>query len=333
MDLMKIEIIEDNLKLRTISFEDKEDIYREFTDEITKYMYPSTPKDISDTIDFIDSSLATVKAGLNIQLVLEDSKTGEFFGCVGLNRIDKDTPEFGIWLKKAVHGKGYGKKSIKMLYDYANSKFDVKYYIYPVAEENVPSRKIPESLGAIVDSYKKIETQYGKVLNIVEYHILKKLIVTNKKHIKKEQEQNYSMTDKIKAPFANYRQFILFCCVGVANSLITMLVLYLLETKLGINYKIATAIGYICGVANGYLWSTYLVFKEKRTTQNAAKFAMVNAVVFCVNLGLMYLFVDICGLKNVLGLGSLPAQAITICFTMVLNFTLNKFWTFKRRKA
>ena len=135
--------------------------------------------------------------------------------------------------------------------------------------------------------------------------------------------------EKIKALFVKYKQFILFCCVGAANTIITMAVLYLLNSVLGVNHLIASAIGYMCGVVNGYMWSTFLVFKKKKTATNASKFIIVNLIVLGVNTILMYLFVDIIGMSDVFGLGALPAQALTICVTMVLNFTLNKFWTFK----
>lgn len=137
------------------------------------------------------------------------------------------------------------------------------------------------------------------------------------------------MIQKIKNLIIKYKQFILFCVVGASNTIITMAVLYLLNSVLGVNYLLSSAIGYMCGVINGYLWSTFLVFKKKRTTNNAAKFVIVNLIVLGVNTALMYLFVDIIGMDNVLGLGALAAQALTICFTMVLNFVLNKFWTFK----
>lgn len=139
------------------------------------------------------------------------------------------------------------------------------------------------------------------------------------------------MIQKIKDLFIKYRQFILFCIVGASNTLITLGVFYVLNGRMGVNHLIASPIGYMCGVVNGYLWSTFLVFKKKRTANNALKFIVVNLFVMAVNQGLIYLFVNVMGMEDVFGLGALPAQALTICFTMVLNFTLNKFWTFKEQ--
>ena len=171
MDLMKISIIKDNIKLRPIRAEDKNDIFNEFTDEIVTYMIPPVPKDIDETIDFIESSIATMEAGLNIQLCITDNDTGEFLGCIGLHRIDKDIPEFGIWLKKGAQGKKIGRKSIKMLYEYACDNLDHKTFKYPVDKKNIPSRKIPESLGGIVFNYEPHERPVGEPLDVAVYHI------------------------------------------------------------------------------------------------------------------------------------------------------------------
>ncbi len=171
MDMMKIEIINENIKLRPIIIEDKDDIFREFNADIVKYMYPPVPEDIEETIDFIESSIATMEAGLNIQLSIVDNDTGEFLGCAGLHRIDKKIPEFGIWLKKGAHGKNIGRKSIKMLYDFACENLDHEYYKYPVDKRNTASRKIPESLGGEIFKYEIHERPSGEPLDVVEYHI------------------------------------------------------------------------------------------------------------------------------------------------------------------
>ena len=319
MDLTKIEIIKDNIKLRPITADDKDDIFAEFTKDIVTYMYPPVPKNIDETQDFIESSVAAMEAGFNIQLCITEKDSGEFLGCVGLHRIDLKVPEFGIWLKKSAHGRNIGKKSIKMLYDFACENLSHDYYKYPVDKRNIPSRKIPESLGGEIKEYETHERPVGEPLDIAVYYI----------KAKRDKKAEAKTVDKIKSLFNKYRQFILFSIVGAGNTLITLGVLHLLNSVLGINYLLSSAIGYLCGVVNGYLWSTFLVFKKKKTAGNAAKFITVNLIVLAVNTALMYLFVDVAGMENVFNLGTLPAQALTICFTMVLNFVLNKFWTFK----
>lgn len=104
MDLMNIKLCDGDICLRPITIDDKEDIYREFTDEITRYMTPMPAATIDGVVGFINGSLEKMKQGSNIQLVLKDSTTHEFLGCVGLHHVDCSTPEFGIWLKKGAHG-------------------------------------------------------------------------------------------------------------------------------------------------------------------------------------------------------------------------------------
>ena len=134
------------------------------------------------------------------------------------------------------------------------------------------------------------------------------------------------MIDKIKKLIIKYRQFLLFCIVGASNTLITLGV-YTLLLKIGVPYLIATTIGYICGIINGYLWSSKVVFKKKKTIDNAAKFVVVNLITIGVNTALMWLWVDVLVIHKIL------AQVITVCFTMPLNFILNKIWTYRSKES
>lgn len=171
MDLMSIEITSDVLRLRPIAIGDKHVIFKEFNENIITYMYPPTPEDIEETEDFIDTSILLMKKGINIQLVIEHNQTKEFLGCVGLHRVDKKNPEFGVWIKSEAHGNGYGIKAIHMLYNFAVENFEFDYFLYPVAKQNVASRKIPESLSGVIKKEENVTTPIGKVLNVVEYHI------------------------------------------------------------------------------------------------------------------------------------------------------------------
>ena len=134
------------------------------------------------------------------------------------------------------------------------------------------------------------------------------------------------MIEKIKKLIIKYKQFLLFCIVGASNTLITLGV-YTLLLKIGVPYLVATTIGYICGIINGYLWSSKVVFKKRKTIDNATKFVVVNIITIGVNLFLMWLWVDVLSIHKIL------AQVITICFTMPLNFILNKIWTYRSKDS
>lgn len=134
------------------------------------------------------------------------------------------------------------------------------------------------------------------------------------------------MKEKIVELFKKYKQFIQFCLVGASNTIITMAV-YALLLKINVPYYIASPVGYICGVINGYLWTSKVVFKKKKSIDNAMKFIVVNLITLGVNTGLMWVWVSQLEIQKHL------AQVITILFTMPLNFILNKIWTYRSKSS
>jgi putative flippase GtrA len=119
------------------------------------------------------------------------------------------------------------------------------------------------------------------------------------------------------------KEFIKFGIVGVSNTLITF-VIYNILLKLGINYLLANVIGYICGMINGFIWSKNWVFRvSKESKMYFIKFALVNLLSLAVSTGLLMVLV------KQLSLNSTIAQLITTCITVVINYLLNKIYTFK----
>jgi len=167
MDTSNITIKTDRLILKGISLDYKDEIFKEFTPEIVFYMFPKSPDKIEETIEFVETSVDKNKAGSDFATVIIDKKNGEFIGCGGLHHIDSSTPELGIWIKKSSHGQGYGKEAIVALKGWADKNIKYEYILYPVVDENIPSRKIPEFLGC------KIEREYDKLsLNGRKHHLV-----------------------------------------------------------------------------------------------------------------------------------------------------------------
>lgn len=171
MDLSKTVILTDRLKLVPTSLKYAPEVFKEFTEEITTYMFPKVPQDIHDTETFINTSIKKMENGEELQVVILDKKTGDFFGHGGIRKLNTDTPEPGIWIKKSAHGNKYGREAVKALKEWIDKNYKYKYIMYPVDRENISSRKIAESLGGIVEvEYKKIN-ESGNELDIVEYRI------------------------------------------------------------------------------------------------------------------------------------------------------------------
>ncbi|WP_299947866.1 GNAT family N-acetyltransferase [uncultured Microbulbifer sp.] len=171
IDLQNLLIPGDTVQLVSVSEKFAEAIFREFTEEITRYMIPSPAKSISEIHDFIARSTE----GMNNQqeLVLAITSTQEtFMGCVGLHaRGHGCTPELGVWVKKSAHGNGYGRLAVSSLFRWALENIVFEYAIYPADRSNIPSRKIPESLGGRIFKEAIVTTASGRTLDEVIYKI------------------------------------------------------------------------------------------------------------------------------------------------------------------
>lgn len=57
-------------------------------------------------------------------------------------------------------------------------------------------------------------------------------------------------------------QLIKYGLVGVSNSLITLIVIFVCNELLGMKLMLADVIGYITGVVNSFIWNKTWVFKS-----------------------------------------------------------------------
>ena len=173
MNLFKTEIVTKRLMLLPINLSYAEEIFRNFTAEITQYMFPKSPKYISETLDFINSALKGLEDGTNLNLVILDKDTKEFIGGAGLHNVGQIDPELGIWIKKTAHGNGYGLEAITAIIAWARLNLDFEYLKYPVDKRNYGSKRIAEFNGGIVKKeYRKVN-QSRFELDEVEYWIFK----------------------------------------------------------------------------------------------------------------------------------------------------------------
>lgn len=177
IQLLDVKIVTERLIIRPIDLVDLRPIAREFTDDITLYMYPPAARSTMDVAPFIADSLEGLSNNTNLQLVaVLREKPDKFVGCIGLHKLATSTPELGIWIAKVFHRQGLGLEAIEALCDWAASEIDCDYLRYPVDRANSASRRIPETLGGeIEDEYDKIIPD-GRMLNIVEYRIYPEMI-------------------------------------------------------------------------------------------------------------------------------------------------------------
>jgi putative flippase GtrA len=117
-------------------------------------------------------------------------------------------------------------------------------------------------------------------------------------------------------------RFIRFGIVGVMNTLITIVSFWILS-KIGVGYITANIISYLIGVVNSYFFNSRWVFKvDSKKSSRGVRFLIINLIVLVINTGLLILFVDKVGLNKYI------AQILVIGICMVLNYFLNRKWTF-----
>jgi putative flippase GtrA len=121
-------------------------------------------------------------------------------------------------------------------------------------------------------------------------------------------------------------QFIKFALVGILNSAIQYLVFLLLYRLFGTQYLIASIIGYVAGMTNSYILNRRWTFgsRNQQLLTELSRFVVVNLISLGANLCLMFLLVS----TGVM----IPqwAQVLAITGSTLVNFVLNKVWTFAR---
>jgi putative flippase GtrA len=116
--------------------------------------------------------------------------------------------------------------------------------------------------------------------------------------------------------------FLKFGVVGVFNTIITIMS-YMLFVSLEMNYIVANIIAYSLGVLNSFYWNRKWVFNVKSNQLNIFwKFIIVNLITLGLNTLSLFILVSSLEINPIFG------QVISTGIGMVVNFLLNKKWTF-----
>ena len=138
-------------------------------------------------------------------------------------------------------------------------------------------------------------------------------------------------------------QLLKYCVIGVLNTLITLVVFYVLNTKMGLAYGISNVVGYIFGVINSFLWNRNWVFKIKQNfLREALLFGCGFALCWLLQGGVSLLLLEGFGWKN-LPCDIIPfipmekaGQNIVMLIAMVVytlaNYIYNRTITFRDRR-
>lgn len=131
------------------------------------------------------------------------------------------------------------------------------------------------------------------------------------------------MIEKFKLLLQKYRNFILYCCIGVINTGVDFGVFALLN-HIGFHYLIANIISYHCGIICSFLLNSNINFKvTDKPLRRFLSFYGISLVAIAISEGLLFLFV------SVLSLNSLIAKVISMVIIAIGQFIFVKHFTFK----
>jgi RimJ/RimL family protein N-acetyltransferase len=138
------------LQLTPFKMADAEEVFNCITPATARFMRWEAPKSLNEYKANREARLrANDQSALSF--VIRRSDTMECLGIAGLDEADQPTPELGVWLKEAAHGHGYGTEAVRTIAQWATKTLAKESFLYPVAVENVASRRIAEKLnGEIV---------------------------------------------------------------------------------------------------------------------------------------------------------------------------------------
>lgn len=139
-----------------------------------------------------------------------------------------------------------------------------------------------------------------------------------------------SLTDYLSLKLGQHnvklgKQFIKFCLVGVTNLAIYLAVYWLATRLLSWHYLFGSIAGFIVAVTWSFFVNLRWTFRagggDKK--RQYLTFIAANLISMGVNLSLLTLFVEVFGIYD------LYAQFTSSFIVAFINFSLNRFWTFK----
>jgi putative flippase GtrA len=124
-------------------------------------------------------------------------------------------------------------------------------------------------------------------------------------------------------------QAVKYGIVGVVNTLLSLLVIWVMM-KVGYSAVVSNATGYAAGVLNSFFWNRQWTFRSSDAwLGSAVRFALVFGVCYLLQLGLLLYLDAHLSIDN----NKYYNQVIAMVFYTVINFLMNKYFTFKEQKG
>ncbi|NLI12987.1 GtrA family protein [Pelotomaculum propionicicum] len=130
----------------------------------------------------------------------------------------------------------------------------------------------------------------------------------------------------------NIYQLCKFAAVGCVNTFIDWAVFLIISEVFSIEsgffYLITKGFSYFCGIINSFFLNRFWTFKDSHTDNEGGRFIrfiLVNAVSLGFNSASFYIVYNLVFNRT-------TALIFATVITFALNYTLNKFWVFRKDK-
>ena len=132
------------LQLSQFQMMDAQEVFGCITRGITKFM----PWEAPSWMDYVTRCEKRIQAPEpnKFHFVIRRLDIGECVGMASLEDADSASPEIGLWLKESVHGQGFGGEVVASLIEWGHLSLGKGSFTYPVAVQNIASRRIAENL-------------------------------------------------------------------------------------------------------------------------------------------------------------------------------------------
>jgi RimJ/RimL family protein N-acetyltransferase len=166
MDLSSVSLSSQRLLLKSFTGDDTREAFEGATATVARFMAWDPAPSFEEFAPIWQGWILTMRAGADVHFVVRHKPSLEFLGAAGLHNIDSDEPEAGIWIKEAQHRYGYGREAVATIVTFAGDALSKRAVLYPVVEQNGPSRRLAERLGGRIIGTRLLRKGPGLVYRI-----------------------------------------------------------------------------------------------------------------------------------------------------------------------
>ena len=136
--------------------------------------------------------------------------------------------------------------------------------------------------------------------------------------------------EKLKELYKKYKEILFYLIFGVLTTVVNY-VLYLLFAKiLNVNYMVATVLSQIIAIIFAYVINKLFVFESKNLTKKELvreiiSFFGFRGISLLLDMGFMYLFVDILNLNDAI------MKLVSNVLIIIANYVFSKLFVFKKK--